>query len=1626
MLLLLAVSLRGQTCEVTILHGEPIEIPDQDTVVLRIFVSAADEVDLAGFQSICGVHIDFDHQQLSDLTFDIFSPFGDTVRLIGPALPNGTQASALRINHDVTFITGPNVGVPDPPLQSPWTNIVTGWGNQSSYGGTYIPFQGDFQNNMGQGLDRGPVTGIWELRIIDHFLNGLGNINSFGISFCRESGLLCGSCEAEAGSFDNPQDTTFICLGDSFDPHDIYTEGPTDPSEYEEVFVVYNAIGGPVTSGIVPDFSRLRAGIYQVRSVNIIRSQLDSLTRNSFNLASENLSTLERLNDQVGGQLCMDLSGNLAIVQIREPFTDTQFADLCVGESIQFAGQTISTSGVFMDTIGVRCDTIRVMNVTASDLEVSFDDAQISGCAVGNTVLTPTIIGGLGTITYEWSSLGNPGFTSTDDQITVNTADTWTVRIADDLCDTTLTIITRETVVDDQSVDLCPGENLQFLGQTITSTGIFMDTIGNCDTIMIRRVTASDLQASFDNPTISTDCTTGNALIIPNVTGGAGSITYEWMQGSDPAIISTADRLAIASADTWSVRISDDICDTTLVIESLVAGSGFTANLVASSNELNCGIASSELLLTTNFNPDSIIWSLEGAVISRDTNAVTVQDTGIYNAQIFGTGGCEINQSIRILENFSQPDAQVIAPNITCANGGIIATYVSNDPIMFSTWLDSSGDTLITGPELPINNAGTFELRLIGDNSCDTSIVFSVTSDDVLPTVTDVPDGDFTLDCAMSELVVTPIIDASEVAEEFWIFGVSDTMRGSTSITITEANTYRYVALGVNGCKTERRLDVLVDTIRPSLDVSLDIELDSITCANSEAEVLYIDLPPDFMVSYDGSNIIGRTDSSAIVDRPSFVDITLVDTRNSCSSEATVEVILEDGAPNVVISADSIITCQRPEAEIEVTFPGFIPADFFWTSPSGERIDQQSLVVRDTGVYVFEATGSNGCVFTASQRITRDEAAPMFTIPDQYTITCALDSLVLVIDDLSPTDSVVWIIGQDTISSPSLSMQTDQTSLEIIVIAENGCPAGQVIDILYDTLPPVFELQADTLTCSQTLVEIRTSVELDDHSFLWGGPGVAGETTSFIEVSMPGAYGLSATNMANGCADLQTIDVIENLTEPVFSALPVDVITCNRSSVNVSVQTDAESDVLWETSDGRLVEGPKVLASARGFQRFTITGTNGCNVVDSVEVFSDIEKPRVNVQEEYEISCTVDTIEVIPDYIDVAENSIWFFSDGSRTLGPTQIITDDRLESLTVIGENGCQTEVLFNVTLANDIPVAVINDSDTLSCGGQSIDLSTSPTVSSSHQIFWFREDQPVSSDVETIEATTTGNYILQVIDTLSGCESSDTSFIRISSSPITNLMLEKGDESCDGENDGFISVSQINGGEGNVILTVDGSPVDIGDRIVLDPGIYEVMVEDDFGCNLSNDIEIEMGEFIDLDVGPDITTERGDKINVVASISGSPFTDITWIGNQGTNETGVDSLCFIPSVDETIVVTVTTENGCIAVDSFNINVFVDVSRISAFVPNILNLGSAVGNDVITIDLPFDIVELRDFSIFDRWGQQVAYAPLISSGTPIIIWDGRMNGSAVESGVYVFTYEMLTIYDERRRNRTGDITVIK
>ena len=359
-------------CVVSDILGEEILIRDFDTVSLRLQVTDADDTDLAGFQSVGAVRLHFEHQQLSDLTITLTSPSGETIILVGPALPNGTDFSVFPIDHDVTFLPNPTIFMPDPPLQSPWNNLLgPAWSTRSAYTGTYAPHLGGLEIEF----NIGSILGVWELTIIDHFLNGEGKLKRFEIEFIRTDGLACGvPCESFAGTF--TQDTIFVCQGNmDFDFTSLYDLSPSPSPQYTDEIYVYDQTGSLVARGAPPDLSSLPSGLYTAHGFNIATDQSATL----FGLQS--LSRLQLVDSvrALGGMICMDMSAPV-FLEVKQPVVERRVEDLCLGDTIDFFGQRIFESGMVFQE-GLRCDTLYILDVTASDLSVQLGrDTVYVGC----------------------------------------------------------------------------------------------------------------------------------------------------------------------------------------------------------------------------------------------------------------------------------------------------------------------------------------------------------------------------------------------------------------------------------------------------------------------------------------------------------------------------------------------------------------------------------------------------------------------------------------------------------------------------------------------------------------------------------------------------------------------------------------------------------------------------------------------------------------------------------------------------------------------------------------------------------------------------------------------------------------------------------------------------------------------------------------------------------------------------------------------------------------------------------------------------------------------------------------------------------------------------------------------
>ncbi len=200
-----------------------------------------------------------------------------------------------------------------------------------------------------------------------------------------------------------------------------------------------------------------------------------------------------------------------------------------------------------------------------------------------------------------------------------------------------------------------------------------------------------------------------------------------------------------------------------------------------------------------------------------------------------------------------------------------------------------------------------------------------------------------------------------------------------------------------------------------------------------------------------------------------------------------------------------------------------------------------------------------------------------------------------------------------------------------------------------------------------------------------------------------------------------------------------------------------------------------------------------------------------------------------------------------------------------------------------------------------------------------------------------------------------------------------------------------------------------------------YALTISDADGCKSKNadSVTIAVTPPFNVDAGKDTVVAVGQPFPLYASTS-VPANQLTF---QWTPTTGLDnSQAQAPTADLTqpqavaYIVQAMTANGCSASDTVVVDVY---SEVNIFVPNAFTPNNDGHNDVLHWKTP-GIKDFKNFSVFNRWGQQV-FTTANRDGA----WDGTLNGRRLEAGTYVWIVQGID-YKGSLVQRTGTVMLIQ
>jgi len=240
--------------------------------------------------------------------------------------------------------------------------------------------------------------------------------------------------------------------------------------------------------------------------------------------------------------------------------------------------------------------------------------------------------------------------------------------------------------------------------------------------------------------------------------------------------------------------------------------------------------------------------------------------------------------------------------------------------------------------------------------------------------------------------------------------------------------------------------------------------------------------------------------------------------------------------------------------------------------------------------------------------------------------------------------------------------------------------------------------------------------------------------------------------------------------------------------------------------------------------------------------------------------------------------------------------------------------------------------------------------------------------------------------------------------------------DTLCYGATNGFVEIESNNNNIESVVL----NNVEYDFPIMfenLGPGIYNLMVIDEYGC--SEDFQFNIEEYTELDVTlPDtIFTSISEllEISLLGSIPGNAV--ISWSPASIVNCSPCNLPLFIGDQSTTLTATITLDDCEQQVATY----IVYDDQLNIYVPNIFNPDSQSGNDTFG---PLGLNGFANFTmhIFDRWGNLIFDRTKIDE---LEYWDGSFKEKDVSEGVYMYYIEF-EFFNGKTVNRKGTITLVR
>lgn len=194
-------------------------------------------------------------------------------------------------------------------------------------------------------------------------------------------------------------------------------------------------------------------------------------------------------------------------------------------------------------------------------------------------------------------------------------------------------------------------------------------------------------------------------------------------------------------------------------------------------------------------------------------------------------------------------------------------------------------------------------------------------------------------------------------------------------------------------------------------------------------------------------------------------------------------------------------------------------------------------------------------------------------------------------------------------------------------------------------------------------------------------------------------------------------------------------------------------------------------------------------------------------------------------------------------------------------------------------------------------------------------------------------------------------------------------------------------------------------------------------FELNLTNNSSlIPYTPFKILTPSNSIDVFRGEPTLIPITITGGPHKTLLWTPSNQLSCSGCIDPKITANTNTQIKVIGRTENNCIDSARIIVNVFYQKRII---LPNVFTPDGDGRNDFFYVVAGKEVVNVKQFQIFNRWGEKVFEKNNVRANEYTGGWDGNYKGQKAAAGTYVYLIQ-IQLQDGNTEMYKGNITIIR